>query len=156
MTEVVVVAVTFENMAVLTSEDVQERFWLAGVGLAKVRVHAVTRVPVSMIVPLLSFPLRLFVVPHDERLPFGLPVTTWPVLSIAKRVEVANAAVDEPIANADRLKVDGVSDTERFANGVLVPIPTSNPVAVFVMDSAVVVETVPPQAVSTLSKTKLL
>lgn len=74
-----------------------DKFWFAGTGLANVSVHAVTRVPVNMIVPPSSVPLRLFVVPHDERLPFGLPLIRCPVLSIMNKVEVANAAVDDPI-----------------------------------------------------------
>lgn len=39
----------------------------AGTAVASIIVQAVTRVPVNMIVPLLSLPEMLFVVPHEER-----------------------------------------------------------------------------------------
>lgn len=122
VTAVLEVAVTAGGIVKLLLEIWHDTFWFAGTGFANVRVHAVTSVPVNMIVPLTSLPSRLLVVPQDERFPFGLPVITCPVLSIEKRVVVAEA-VEEPIAKRVVRVEPATAFTESCAKGVVEPIP---------------------------------
>lgn len=56
-----------------------------GTGVAKVIVQVFTSVPVKMIVPLLSLPEMLFVLPHEESTGLLPEVTTWPVLSMSNK-----------------------------------------------------------------------
>lgn len=74
-----------------------------------------------MIVPLTSLPSRLFVVPQDVRLPFGLPVITCPVLSIEKSVVVALAVEDATAKRVVRVS-PLLACTESFANGEVEPM----------------------------------